>query len=221
MGVLLPNSVDCLVAYYALAKAGLVRLGLNTRETLENHACKLSETDANAVIHDSDQRFGLDIEIDRGRLQHMMVNGDEAACCVDRLLDAPYRVGFTGGTTGRAKGVVLTTRGELSEISAFLTDLIPDIRTSDIFLHAAPIAHASGAFFLPAIERGAHSVIMPAFDREEFLELAEKSRASLTFLVPTMLAMILEAPGTADADLRFPAHRLWRLADFTQVVGTR
>ena len=203
VGVLLPNSVDCLVAYYALAKAGLVRLGLNTRETLENHAYKLTETNANAVIHDGDQRFGLDIEIDRGRMRHMVENGDEAACCVDRPLDAPYRIGFTGGTTGRAKGVVLTTRGELSEISAFLADLIPDIRTSDTFLHAAPIAHASGAFFLPAIERGAHSVIMPAFDPEEFLELAEKSRASLTFLVPTMLAMIMEALGTADADLRF------------------
>lgn len=202
VGVLLPNSVDCLVAYYALAKAGLVRLGLNTRETLENHEYKLTETDANAVIYDGEERFGLDIEIGRSRLRDMVENGDEAPCSVDRPLDAPYRIGFTGGTTGRPKGVVLTTRGELSELSAFLTDLIPDIRPDDIFLHAAPIAHASGAFFLPAIERGAHSVIMPSFGAVEFLELAVKSRASLTFLVPTMLAMIMEAPGIADTDLK-------------------
>ena len=202
VGVLLPNGVDCLVAYYALAKAGLVRLGLNTRETLENHAYKLAETDANAVIHDGGQRFGLGIEIDRSRLGDLVANGDDAPCAVDRPLDAPYRIGFTGGTTGRPKGVVLTTRGELSEISAFLTDLIPDIGAEDTFLHAAPIAHASGAFFLPAIERGAYSVILPSFNAEEFLELAVKSRASLTFLVPTMLAMIMEAPGVDDADLK-------------------
>ncbi|MDE0364257.1 MAG: AMP-binding protein [Gammaproteobacteria bacterium] len=201
VGVLLPNGTDCLLAYYALAKAGLVRLGLNTRETLENHEYKLAETDAHAVIHNGGERFGLDVEIDRSRLEDMLENGDDAACRVDRELDAPYRIGFTGGTTGRPKGVVLTTRGELSEISAFLTDLIPDIGPDDSFLHAAPIAHASGAFFLPAIERGAHSVIMPAFDAEEFLELAEKSRASLTFLVPTMLAMIMDAPGVRDAEL--------------------
>ena len=201
VGVLLPNGVDCLLAYYALAKAGLVRLGLNTRETLENHEYKLAETDAHAVIHNSEERFGLDVEIDRLRLSDMVANGDDAACCVDRPLDAPYRIGFTGGTTGRPKGVVLTTRGELSEISAFLTDLIPNIGADDTFLHAAPIAHASGAFFLPAIERGAHSVIMPAFDAEQFLALAEESRASLTFLVPTMLAMIMEAPGVAKANL--------------------
>ena len=203
VGVLLPNSVDCLVAYYALAKAGLVRVGLNTRETSENHAYKLTETDANAVIHNGGACFGLDIEIDRSWLTDMVNNGDQAPCSVDRALDAPYRIGFTGGTTGRPKGVVLTTRGELSEISAFLTDLVPGINPQDIFLHAAPIAHASGAFFLPAIERGAHSVIMPAFDPEEFLRLAAKSRASLTFLVPTMLAMIMEAPETAEADLCF------------------
>ena len=201
VGVLLPNSVDCLLAYYALAKAGLVRIGLNTRETLENHEYKLDETNANAVIHDDGQRFGLNIEIDRSRLRDLVENGNDAPCCVDRPLDAPYRIGFTGGTTGRPKGVVLTTRGELSEISAFLTDLIPDIRSDDNFLHAAPIAHASGAFFLPAIERGAHSVIMSSFDAEEFLELAEQSRASFTFLVPTMLAMIMESPGVASADL--------------------
>lgn len=203
VGVLLPNSVDCLVAYYALAKAGLVRLGLNARETLKDHEYKLAETDANAVIHDGETHFGLRVEIDRSCLRDMVDSGDAAACCVDRPLDAPYRIGFTGGTTGRPKGVVLTTRGELSEISAFLTDLIPDIRSDDVFLHAAPIAHASGAFFLPAIERGARSVIMPSFDAEQFLELAVRSRASLTFLVPTMLAMVMEALGAAAADLRF------------------
>lgn len=203
VGVLLPNGADCLVAYYALAKAGLVRLGLNTRETIENHEYKLAEADASAVIHDGAERFGLTVEIDRPRMRDLVENGNDAPCAIDRPLDAPFRIGFTGGTTGRPKGVVLTTRGELSEISAFLTDLIPDIGADDIFLHAAPIAHASGAFFLPAIERGAHSVIMPSFDAENFLALAKQSRASLTFLVPTMLAMIMDAPTMADADLSF------------------
>ena len=80
---------------------------------------------------------------------------------VDRALDAPYRLGYTGGTTGRSKAVTLTTRGELAELSAFLTDLVPDMRKGDTFLHAAPIAHASGAFFLPSLVRGVRSLVMP------------------------------------------------------------
>ncbi|NBQ89613.1 MAG: fatty-acid--CoA ligase, partial [Betaproteobacteria bacterium] len=31
VGVLFSNSIECLIAYYAVAKAGLVRVGLNTR----------------------------------------------------------------------------------------------------------------------------------------------------------------------------------------------
>jgi acyl-CoA synthetase (AMP-forming)/AMP-acid ligase II len=113
------------------------------------------------------------------------------------------RFGYTGGTTGKAKAVTLTTRGELVEVTAFLTDLVPDIKRGDRFLHGAPIAHASGAFFLPAIVRGAHSIIMRKFDAGEYLELAEKTQASHTFLVPTMLAMVLEDPNIDRAKVAF------------------
>ena len=68
--------------------------------------------------------------------------------------------------------MTLTTRGELAELSAFLTDLVPDIREGETFLHAAPIAHASGAFFLPSLVRGARSLVMAKFDPEEFVQLA-------------------------------------------------
>ena len=205
VGVMLPNSIDCLVAYYALAKCGLVRVGLNTRETIHDHRYKMGESGCRAVIHDTREALDKDVEfvVDRERLAEMIAGGDDSPCAVDRDLDAPLRLGFTGGTTGQPKAVTLTTRGELSELSAFLTDLVPDIREGESFLHAAPIAHASGAFFLPALCRGAHSLIMPKFDAAEFVRLAADSQASLTFLVPTMLAMILETPGIDDARFNF------------------
>lgn len=205
VGVMLPNSIDCLVAYYALARSGLVRVGLNTRETIADHRYKLRESGSRGVIHDTQETLDEDVEIvvDRARLTRMIAEGDAGDCAVDRDLDAPLRLGFTGGTTGQPKAVTLTTRGELSELSAFLTDLVPDIREGDTFLHAAPIAHASGAFFLPALCRGAHSLIMPKFDAQEFVQLAGDTQANLTFLVPTMLAMILEVPGHDKAALAF------------------
>jgi acyl-CoA synthetase (AMP-forming)/AMP-acid ligase II len=109
----------------------------------------------------------------------------------------PYRLGYTGGTTGQPKGVTLTMRGETAELSAFLCDLVPDMRPGDTFLHAAPIAHASGAFFLPALVRGVRSLVMKKFDPAAFLDLAESEKASMTFLVPTMIAMVMEEPRCA------------------------
>jgi acyl-CoA synthetase (AMP-forming)/AMP-acid ligase II len=199
VGVLLPNGIDCLVAYYAVAKAGLVRVSLNTRETLEDHAFKLADSGSRGVIHDGVEGLTVEIAIGKQELAELARLGSSASCVVDRDLDAPYRLGYTGGTTGRSKAVTLTERGELSELSAFLTDLVPDIHEGDTFLHAAPIAHASGAFFLPSLVRGARSLVMSKFDPEEFVALAERERANLTFLVPTMLAMVLEAPSIDKA----------------------
>jgi acyl-CoA synthetase (AMP-forming)/AMP-acid ligase II len=201
VGVLLPNGVDCLVAYYALAKAGLVRVSLNTRETLDNHAFKLADSGSRAVIHDGVEGLDVEISIGPSELSDLTRSGSGGPCAVDRDVDAPYRLGYTGGTTGKSKAVTLTTRGELAELSAFLTDLVPDLREGDTFLHAAPIAHASGAFFLPSLARGARSLVMPKFDPGGFVKLAVRERADFTFLVPTMLAMVMEAPSLSRAEL--------------------
>ncbi|HKY49658.1 MAG TPA: AMP-binding protein [Candidatus Limnocylindria bacterium] len=201
VGVLLPNGIDCLVAYYALAKSGLVRVGLNTRETDDNHRYKMGDVGARALIHGQAEGLGSEIDIGPRRLAELIASGSDAPCAVDRALDAPYRLGFTGGTTGHPKAVTLTTRGELAELSAFLMDLVPDLAPGEIFLHAAPIAHASGAFFLPAIARGVTSVVMAKFDPAEFLQLAAQTKATHTFLVPTMLAMVLEEPQPANERL--------------------
>lgn len=190
VSVILPNSIECLIVYYALAKAGLVRVQLNVRETLANHVYKVQDSASRAVIHDDLDGLDAEILIGRAELAGMVSSGRSGPCSVDRELDEALRFGYTGGTTGKSKAVILTTRGELTELSAFLTDLVPEINEGDVFLHAAPIAHASGAFFLPALVRGAHAVVMPKFDAEEFLKLAEHSKASATFLVPTDLMVV-------------------------------
>ncbi len=206
VGVALPNGIDCLIAYYALAKSGLVRVGMNLREKLASHNYKLEDSGATGVIHADIAGLGCEFDIGIAELAGMIENGDSNACAVDRDLDAPYRLGYTGGTTGQPKAVTLTTRGELAELSAFLCDLVPDMSAEDIFLHAAPIAHASGAFFLPAVARGAQSLVMSKFDPADFIALAASSHASMTFAVPTMLAMILE-----DAAADTAAFRLRRI----------
>jgi acyl-CoA synthetase (AMP-forming)/AMP-acid ligase II len=203
VSVILPNSIECLIVYYALAKAGLVRVQLNVRETLANHVYKVQDSASRAVIHDDLDGLNAEILIGRAELASMVSSGRSGPCNVDRELDEALRFGYTGGTTGKSKAVILTTRGELTELSAFLTDLVPEINEGDVFLHAAPIAHASGAFFLPALVRGAHAVVMAKFDAEEFLKLAEHSKASATFLVPTMIAMLLEARNIDTARLSF------------------
>ena len=194
VGVLLPNSIDCLIAYYAIFKAGLVRVQLNPRETLDSHVYKIGYSGCRCVIHAGVEGIDAEMQISLEELLEMTATGATAPCAVDRDLDAPLRLSFTGGTTGKSKAVTLTTRTDLVETSVFLSDLIPELAKGDIFLHGAPIAHAGGAFFLPSLIRGVHSVIMTKFDTTGFLQLAEATQAAYTFLVPTMIAMVLDDP---------------------------
>lgn len=203
VGVLLPNSIDCLIAYYAVFKAGLVRVQLNVRETLDTHLYKIEYSGCRAVIHAGVEGVEAEIPILFDELLDMIANGPEQPCAVDRDLDAPLRLGFTGGTTGKSKAVTLTTRTDLVETSVFLSDLIPELAEGEIFLHGAPIAHAGGAYFLPSLIRGVHSVIMTKFDTAGFLELAERTQAAYTFLVPTMIAMVLDDPAIETAKTAF------------------
>jgi acyl-CoA synthetase (AMP-forming)/AMP-acid ligase II len=206
VAILLPNGIECLIVYYALAKSGLVRVPLHVREALTNHRYKLADSGARALIYADETALDAELLIDADELNSLIKDGDGSPCRVDRDLDAPLRLGYTGGTTGEPKAVTLTTRGELAELSAFLVDLVPDIQKDNSFLHAAPIGHASGAFFLPTLVRGARNLVLPAFDAAAFVALAEREKPSHTFLVPTMLSIILESTAVA-AD----AHRFRRI----------
>jgi acyl-CoA synthetase (AMP-forming)/AMP-acid ligase II len=199
VAVLLPNSIDCMIAYYAVFKAGLVRVQLNVRDTLETQLYKLDYTSCACVIHDGFEGLVTPMQIGMDELLAMIASGDPAPCAVDRDLDAPLRLGFTGGTTGKSKAVTLTTRTDLVETSVFLSDLIPELRKGEIFLHGAPIAHAGGAYFLPSLIRGVHSVMLSKFDAAEFLRMAEQTQAAYTFLVPTMIAMVMDDPAIDTA----------------------
>lgn len=201
VAVLMPNGIDGVVAYYAIAKAGLVRVPLNVRETASEHAYKIDDSQARALIHAGDPPASVEMMITADELPGLIAGASPGPCDIRREQDAPFRLAYTGGTTGKPKAVVLTTRSELAEVANFLVDLLPNLRPDSVMLHAAPITHGSGAFFLPHLVKGAPNVILPKFTSAAFLEAAQKYRATTTFMVPTMIALLLEDPDTATADL--------------------
>ena len=201
VAVMMPNGIDGVVSYYALAKAGLVRVPLNTRETPAEHAYKIDDSQARALICAGDPPAPTEITIAAGELPGLIAAAPPGPCDVRRGPDEPLRLAYTGGTTGRPKAVVLTTGSELAEVGNFLVDLLPNLRPDSVMLHAAPITHGSGAFFLPHLVKGAPNVILPRFTAGAFLNAARRYRATTTFMVPTMIAMLLEEPPGVAAGL--------------------
>ena len=130
---------------------------------------------------------------------------------LDELLDAspepvrlplhesdPAAVFYTGGTTDRAKGVVLSHRAKLADTAALITSV--DLDESDRWLVMSPMFHAAGSFnVLPCVWVGAPQYFLPRFDAEAALQAIERYRLTITFGVPTMLQAL------ADAQLRIAA----------------
>jgi acyl-CoA synthetase (AMP-forming)/AMP-acid ligase II len=223
VGVLLPNGIEGLVVYYALAKAGLVRVPLNHRETPPEWTYKLQDSGARGLVHSGTEIDGPDLVQSWGPewLEKTAWSGSAEPCDVFRDVEAPYRLGYTGGTTGKPKGAILTMRSEHAELAHFLVDLLPGVGPGDVMLHAAPVIHASGAFFLPHLVRGAHNVVMTAWNPSAYLEELQRTAATASFLVPTMIAMAIDEPG-ADA-LQVPRLRrlCWGASPMAPSVSER
>lgn len=223
VGVMLPNGIEGLVVYYALAKAGLVRVPLNHRETPAEWTYKLDDSGSRAVVHSGTPIDGRDLvqSWDPSWLEATAWSGDAVACDVPRDVEAPYRLGYTGGTTGRPKGAVLTMRSEHAELAHFLMDLLPDVAPGDVMLHAAPVIHASGAFFLPHLVRGAHNIVMTAWDPSSYLEELQRTGATASFLVPTMIAMAVDEAGAEDLDVPRLRRLCWGASPMAPTVTAR
>ncbi|GAA5050729.1 class I adenylate-forming enzyme family protein [Nocardia callitridis] len=198
VAVLMPNGIDGVVVYYALAKAGLVRVPLNVRETAHEHAYKIADSQACALVYAGTPPAEVELMIAAEELPGLLDTGSGEVCDVRRHRDDPLRLAYTGGTTGKPKAVELSTGNELAEVANFLADLLPNLRPESVMLHAAPITHGSGAFFLPHLVKGAPNVILSKFSTAGFVESARTYGATTTFMVPTMIAMLLEERDGAE-----------------------
>lgn len=105
---------------------------------------------------------------------------------------------YTGGTTGRAKGVMLSQRAMAQEVQSAMSWQLP---LTPRYLAAAPITHAGVLPLLPTLVRGGTVVLQDRFDPEKYLHAVENERINYGFLVPTMLYVLLDHGVARDYDL--------------------
>jgi acyl-CoA synthetase (AMP-forming)/AMP-acid ligase II len=107
---------------------------------------------------------------------------------------------FTGGTTGRSKGVMLS-HWNLFANAMGAPHIMGNERNSAQMV-VGPMFHlAPGSRIFSAVLLNIHSVIMQRFDVTEMMALIERHRIHSLTLVPTMMHMILAHPEFARYDL--------------------
>ncbi|MDA8345777.1 MAG: long-chain-fatty-acid--CoA ligase [Thermaerobacter sp.] len=108
---------------------------------------------------------------------------------------------YTSGTTGRPKGVMLTHRNLHQHAMSVIASgpVYPD---EVQLVGTVPLFHVNGwgsPQFLVAM--AGTQVVTSRFDPEDFFRLVHQERVTLAYLVPTMLAAILNSPLRSQYDL--------------------
>jgi fatty-acyl-CoA synthase len=111
------------------------------------------------------------------------------------------QIQYTSGTTGAPKGCQLHHHGAIhSARGAAVHCGMPD---GGVYVNPMPLFHVGSCVHgvLGAIALRGTQVLMPGFSPGLLLELIEAERASMTLVVPTMLALLVEHPDAATRDL--------------------
>ena len=106
---------------------------------------------------------------------------------------------YTGGTTGRSKGVMLSHRN----IVANALNTAPAMAGDEdmVYLHAAPMFHlADNAVNFVVTAVGGKHLFMPRFDPALFLKRVAEEKVTATLIVPTMINMVVHHPEVEAVD---------------------
>ncbi|XVQ09581.1 class I adenylate-forming enzyme family protein [Spirillospora sp. CA-255316] len=208
VGVLADNSVFCVEAFLGIAAAGGVFVAYNSRWAPAELVAGVQETGARVVLVEASRSDDYDIAQAGGgleQIQHVLREGEEYEALMGQQHFGPPDVAcspedplcilFTGGTTGFSKGVVLSHRAALANAINELVDCNVGSGIEDRGLITVPLFHSAGllCWFLTHYTTGATSVLMRRFDESAVAETLERERITNTFLVPNMIARLMNA----------------------------
>ncbi|HYH90990.1 MAG TPA: AMP-binding protein [Solirubrobacteraceae bacterium] len=204
IGVLAANTRAHTEAWLGVPAAGGVLVSLNYRLAPEELRFIVEDAELSGLITDPEHHdLGRALGCPLIEWEELLTGRPRARR--DLPPDTLAAISYTGGTTGRPKGVMLSHGNLLANAQHNLaaTGHRPDQR----WLHVCPMFHVAGiANLLACTWVGAEQVVLPRFDAATVLEAIERERITHTVLVPTMLAMLLDAPGAGTADLSSLRH---------------
>lgn len=206
VAVQVEKSVQALALYLACQRLGAIFLPLNTAYTFAELEYFLGDAEPALVVVDPtrlDKSAALCRKLNVAACHSLGVRGEGslaelAASCPADFVDAKPRhddvaaILYTSGTTGRAKGAMLTHQNLLSNALTLREcwRFTPD----DVLLHALPIFHAHGLFVAANVSllAGAAMIFLPKFDADTVVDCLP--RASVMMGVPTFYTRLLDHP---------------------------
>lgn len=211
VALIMSNRIEYVVADLAIIKAGAVKVPLNDMLAPDEFEYMLSDSGASTAIAGPgfiDTLVALrenlpDLERPIGivgdqslpsvftNFETLKADGDPGtAPSVDIGPSDTVAHYYTGGTTGKPKGVVHSHRSMAMNTYAHAIEL--GITGDDTLLLMTPLPHSAGLFLWGGLLTGATMAIRDGFEPERTLQDIETLSISWTFMVPTMIYRLLD-----------------------------
>ncbi len=198
VSLLMPNSVEYVIAYFACWQLGALAGPVNSLLKSQEIEYVVTNSDSKALLVSSE--FLLVIEPLKDRLPIIMFDDEaDATAGVDLSkltvaevsLDDAAIIIYTSGTTGKPKGCLLTHGNVISnarQISEWL-----GFGPEDRLLTMMPLFHmnAVSVTTMSALYAGASTVVTPKFSASRFWQFISDYQITSFGSVATMLSMLL------------------------------
>ncbi len=201
------KSVEALMLYLAVLRAGLVYLPLNTAYQAAEVEYFVANAEPSVVVC-SGKNFGWfsKLAFKAGTAHVFTLNDDRSGSLLqraaqhsdqhtpaERSADDLAAILYTSGTTGRSKGAMLSHGNLLS--NALTLKSYWGWRQDDVLIHALPIFHVHGLFVAShgALLSGSKMIWFSKFDAKAVL--ARLPEATVFMGVPTLYVRLLAEPG--------------------------
>ena len=216
VAILSGNKAESWLSAVAAWASGMVITYLHQLGALADHLYQLQDSGASTLVVDqtkftargaelAEQATGLRVVFTMGPAdfgRDLRAAAEAIGCQRARDVAVPgdlLWLNYTGGTTGRPKGVQYRHRSVLGHTRAVLTDF--ELPHRPRYLAAAPITHVAGTKILPVLTRGGTVHLLDRFTPRQVLEVIQRERINTTLLVPTMIYAILEDSALDRTDL--------------------
>jgi 4-coumarate--CoA ligase len=215
VAVMAPNSAEYGVVFHGVALAGGVITTVNPTYTSGEVHHQLVDSGATRLVTIPAFLETATAAIENSAVKVVYVIGEAdgfaSVASLNRAtplaeqvpvdLDDVVALPYSSGTTGLAKGVMLTHRNLVSNIEQTLGTIA--LQEDEAFVAVLPFFHIYGMQVLmnTGLRAGATIVTMARFDLEQFLALHAEYRLTRAFVAPPMVVALAKHPVVDNYDL--------------------